>query len=53
MREGKEFQHRLPHNLPPWPQNENLPILLLVVSKAKKNGEKYNDGWEVNVETPT
>ena len=53
MRESEEFQHSQPHNLTPWPLNDNLPPLLLVISKAKKNGEKYNDGWEVNVETPT
>ena len=52
MRESEEFQHSWPHNLHPWPLNDNLPTLLFVISKAKKNEEKLNDGWEVNVETP-
>ena len=53
MRESEEFQHSSPHSIPPWPLNDDLPTLLLAVSKAKKNEDKQNDGWEVNVENPT
>ena len=53
MRESEECRYNWPHCLPPWPLNYNLPMLLLVISKAKTPTEKLNDGWEVNVETPT